>query len=83
MGMGPMWMERSMGMPAVMSACKNPGARVRGHLARWRERTSVSLMRISLRPTSTLTVESSSTSLGEPPSAEASMNIRSVRPFRG
>ena len=33
-GIGPTWTDRSIGAPAAMSPCRNPGARERGHLPR-------------------------------------------------
>ena len=76
-------MERSMGIPAAMRLCRNPGANVRGHLPRCSDRMRWSPMRMSRRLTSISTWVSSSISFGEPPRAEAKRNIRSVRPVRG
>ena len=41
---------RSIGAPAAISPWRKPGARDRGHLPRWRERTRVPPMRMSRRP---------------------------------
>ena len=71
-----------MGAPATIRPCRKPGARDRGHLPRWRERTRFSPMRISLRLTSTSTCFCSSASSGEPPTAAETRNIRSWRPLR-
>ena len=37
-GIAPRWTDRSMGAPAAISPCRKPGARLRGHLPRCRER---------------------------------------------
>ena len=82
-GIGPTWTDRSIGAPAAMSPWRKPGARERGHLPRWSDRTRVSPMRISRRPISTSTGVSSSNSAGEPPRAAATRNMRSWRPLSG
>ena len=81
-GIGPRWTERSMGIPAAMRLCRKPGASVLGHFPRCRERVRCPPMRRWRRLISTSSGASSSASLGEPPRAEASSSIRSVRPVR-
>ena len=82
-GMGPRWMARSMGAPAAMSPCRNPGARARGQRPRCSERVRCPPTRISRRLTVTSTCSSSSRSAGEPPRADARRSRRRVRPVSG
>ena len=82
-GIDPRWMDRSIGAPAAMRLWRKPGARDRGHLPRWRERTRRSPTRTSRRRISTSTGVSSSISAGVPPRAEASISIRRRLPLKG
>ena len=76
-GIGPRWMDRSIGAPAAMRLCRKPGARDRGHLPRCSERTRLPPIRMSRRLIATSTGVSSSISAGEPPRAADTRNILS------
>ena len=76
-------MDRSIGAPAAMRLWRKPGARERGHLPRWSDRTRRSPTRTSRRLISTDTGVSSSKSPGVPPRAADTKNIRRRLPLRG